>query len=333
MHSTSPSVSIVTPLFNRERLIGETIQSVLQQTRSDWEMLVVDDGSTDDSLAVAAEFGSQDERIIVSRRESQTKGANVCRNEGLANANGKYIVFLDSDDLLANHCLERRIQITEQGSQDFEANVFPMRHFRNQPGDMQSCWFLKTPESMHLTGFLDGPLWGPTCVFWRRDTLIEMRGFADHLPSWQDWELHVRALINGLRFNMCDVEPDSYFRRSRGDNIGSASNSLPHLETRTALIHQVVKQLIAAGKLTPENKALCVEQFRRIAIQLFLAGSHQQATDLGDSLLAQGLVSEHQSEFWKRSAKSAAHSIKLKRLRRLEPVKNIARYVRTRLAG
>ena len=329
----SPRVSIITPLFNREKLVKDTIESVIRQTFADWELLMVDDGSTDRSFAVATDLAATDERISVFHREDNRKGANVCRNEGLSKARGEYVILLDSDDLLDGHCLQSRLEITSQSSSGIDANVFPMRHFRDHPGDTEACWFADTPQLAQLTGFLAAPLWGPTCVLWRRETLEEIGGFAPELPSWQDWELHVRALIQGVRFNMCNIQPDSFFRLSHGQNIGSVSNSLPHLQSRTQLIHQVVRSMIDAGKLTEENKTICIEQFRRIAIQLFLARETKKVIELEESLVAEGIVDQLQAARWRQRAKSSARSIRLKRITKMKPVRSMVRNAYTRLAG
>ena len=333
IRSMSPRVSIITPLFNREQLVEDTIQSVIRQTYADWEWLMVDDGSTDRSFSVATDLTATDDRISVFHREDDLKGANVCRNEGLSKAAGQYVIFLDSDDLLDDHCLQRRLEITSESSSDFDANVFPMRHFRDQPGDTETCWFVDTPQSEQLTGFLAAPLWGPTCVLWPRETLEELGGFAPELPSWQDWELHVRALIQGVRFNTCDVQPDSFFRLSHGQNISSVSNSLPHLQSRTKLIHEVVSSMIAAEKLTAENKSICLEQFRRIAIQLFLARETEKVAELEASLVASGMADALEAARWKQRAKSSARSIRLKRITKMKPVRSMVRNAYARLAG
>ncbi|WP_224243267.1 glycosyltransferase family 2 protein [Hyalangium gracile] len=89
-----PFFSIVIPTYNRARLLGETLESVFVQEFSDYEVLVVDDGSTDDTREVLARYG---ERVRVLRQENQGQG--VARNLGIQHAAGSYVVFLDSDDL------------------------------------------------------------------------------------------------------------------------------------------------------------------------------------------------------------------------------------------
>ena len=91
-------VSIVMPAYNCAHYIGETIQSVLVQTYEDWELLIVDDQSTDNTPKVVDEFATQDDRIRYIELEKNS-GVAVARNRGIEEARGNYIAFLDSDDL------------------------------------------------------------------------------------------------------------------------------------------------------------------------------------------------------------------------------------------
>jgi glycosyltransferase involved in cell wall biosynthesis len=100
-----PTISIITPLHNKVAYIGETIQSVLSQTYSDWEMLIVENGSTDGSFLKAQEF--QDVRLRFL--ESPKQGPGAARNYGLNLAQGEWIQFLDADDLLEPDHLEQQL--------------------------------------------------------------------------------------------------------------------------------------------------------------------------------------------------------------------------------
>lgn len=89
-------VSIITPLYNSERFIGQTIESVMAQTYPYWEMLIVNDGSRDESAAIVRRYAKQDTRIRLF--EQPNSGCAAARNHGLREAQGRYYVFLDSDD-------------------------------------------------------------------------------------------------------------------------------------------------------------------------------------------------------------------------------------------
>lgn len=111
-------VSIITPNYNCVRFISQTIESVLAQTYSDWEMLIVDDCSTDGSYEIALEYAAKDSRIKVIRNEKNS-GAAVSRNKAIEVAQGEFVAFLDSDDLWIPEKLEKQIAFMCENACDF----------------------------------------------------------------------------------------------------------------------------------------------------------------------------------------------------------------------
>ena len=105
-------VSIITPLYNSERFIGQTIESVLAQSYPHWEMLVVDDGSQDASAAIVRRYAEQDARIRLF--EQPNSGCAAARNHGLREAKGRYYVFLDSDDYWDPTFLESQLAFMQE---------------------------------------------------------------------------------------------------------------------------------------------------------------------------------------------------------------------------
>jgi glycosyltransferase involved in cell wall biosynthesis len=109
-------VSIITPMYNAARFVGQTIESVLAQTYPHFEMLIVDDGSRDNSHAIAAAYAKNDSRIKVLRQDNA--GSAAARNNALSKAQGKYIVFLDADDILYADFLSAQLAfMKEKGAQ------------------------------------------------------------------------------------------------------------------------------------------------------------------------------------------------------------------------
>ena len=108
-----PKVSVITPAYNASEFIGETIESVLKQTFQDWEMIIVDDCSTDDTLKLANEFSKKDSRIKVVQNEKNS-GVAATRNHGLDVASGEFIAFVDSDDLWLPEKLEKQLKFMEE---------------------------------------------------------------------------------------------------------------------------------------------------------------------------------------------------------------------------
>jgi teichuronic acid biosynthesis glycosyltransferase TuaG len=108
MHYNTPLVSIITPSYNNSKFINKTIESVINQTYSNWEMIIVDDCSTDNSIQVIQKYLIKDERITLLVNKNNI-GAAETRNKALRIAKGKYIAFLDSDDLWLPQKLEKQL--------------------------------------------------------------------------------------------------------------------------------------------------------------------------------------------------------------------------------
>ena len=134
-------VSIIMPAYNSARFIRESIGSVLAQTYTDWELLIVDDGSTDNTAEIIASY--QDERIHMMRNELNL-GAALSRNKALREAKGKYIAFLDADDLWLPEKLEKQLAFMQQNGYAF---TFTDYRIINEDGTPQNK-ILHMPASL-----------------------------------------------------------------------------------------------------------------------------------------------------------------------------------------
>jgi len=208
----TPVVSIIVPHFNRSLLVRETIASVEAQTRTDWELIIVDDGSTKSERDQLDRYAS--ERIRILGRNSEPKGPSRCRNIGLNSSRGEFILFLDSDDLLAPWCLEQRLRKTEE---QFEASawIFPVLLFEETAGDNDTLWN-RMQGSDPIDRFLcSDPPWHTSSPLWRRSTLLELGGFNENIVYGDDSDLHLRALLKEVPLQLCESEtPDTFIRRS-----------------------------------------------------------------------------------------------------------------------
>lgn len=98
-------VSIIVPIYNAEQYISKCIESILAQTYRDFELILVDDGSTDMCGKICDEYAKQDSRVHVIHQEN--KGVSAARNAGISLAKGEYIMFVDSDDFITENMLEK----------------------------------------------------------------------------------------------------------------------------------------------------------------------------------------------------------------------------------
>src|SRR5262245_38190413 len=105
-----PLISVVIPVYNRARIIARALKSVQEQTHQNWEAIVVDDGSTDDTVEIVTDLAQLDNRIRVIRQD-KNRGAQAARNVGIRAARGEWVAFLDSDDLYLPNSLEVRLAV------------------------------------------------------------------------------------------------------------------------------------------------------------------------------------------------------------------------------
>lgn len=125
-------VSIIIPTFNSEKFIAETIQSVQNQTYKNWEMIVVDDGSSDATISIVTEMAKQDKRIQLFRLEKNS-GTGIARNTALDKTTGRFIAFLDSDDLWKPMKLEKQIDFLSKNELPFTFSFYDCINERGEP--------------------------------------------------------------------------------------------------------------------------------------------------------------------------------------------------------
>lgn len=203
-------VSIIIPNYNGAKYIGDTIESILNQSYNNWEAIVIDDGSSDESERIVKSYQSSNIRFI-NRPDCTKKGANSCRNIGIENASGDFIIFLDSDDILAPQCLKNRVSVMEENPHlDFA--VFNNYHFSGKIENRIQHSNLKVANP--LACFLGlNCVWQTSCPIWRTD-FIKGVLFNEDFLRLQDPEMTIRALQKkDVKYSLrVDSVPDSYYR-------------------------------------------------------------------------------------------------------------------------
>lgn len=216
MNVSNPIVSIIIPTFNRAGFISETLQSVKNQTYLNWECIVVDDGSTDNTIKIATQFAISDKRFLLTYN-NRKKGPQGARNTGIEISRGEYLIFLDSDDLLSNTCISNRIKIAVE-MPDFELFCFPTGIFMNKPFDTNYCWnYLTTSKSDILRFLMQDMPWHTCGAFWKRSLINLLEGWDENLLCWQDWDIHLRMLFKkDINYYKCPSQReciDNFYRK------------------------------------------------------------------------------------------------------------------------
>jgi len=245
----STLVTVITPTKNRLPLLREAMESVQRQTLEEWEHIVVDDGSDDGTAEEVARRAAIDSRLRYVQRVGDKGGANACRNLGVRESRAELIVFLDSDDLLDCDCLRRRVEVLER-NRDLDFAVFPGAVFTEIVGDRGRLFSpVVLGSDLDRMLYFDHP-WEITSPIWRRSALRTIGMFDEDLLSWQDVDLHVRALIMGMKYLKFDT-PDHHIRWNHESTKTSVRqfDSADHLDQGVEIVRSFRDRLEDAGLL------------------------------------------------------------------------------------
>jgi glycosyltransferase involved in cell wall biosynthesis len=197
----NPRVSIILPCYNRAHLLERAVASVLSQDFTDFELLLVDDGSTDDTPALVSRFS--DPRLITLRREQG--GPAAARNSGLSRARGEFVAFQDSDDVWLPGKLTRQLAALEQAK---ENTVLCVSGYRAQwdDGKLRHYGGHNLVAAGDIQRQVLEAFYFPTPSWLVRRRALESCGMFDEtLACWEDWELSLRLAGEG-RFILLDEE-------------------------------------------------------------------------------------------------------------------------------
>ncbi|AVH64772.1 glycosyl transferase [Nostoc sp. 'Peltigera membranacea cyanobiont' 213] len=222
----NPKVSVIIPAYNTEAYIAKAIESALEQTLNDIELIVVDDGSSDQTVKVAKSFSDQRLKVIVNQ---ENLGVSAARNRALTAAQGEWIAILDSDDWYEPERLEKLVLLAEETNADMIADdlyliqdgaTSPWSTLIQESGEhidkiiqIDPVYFVKT----NVYGQAGSSL-GLTKPIFKREFLVKHGIIYDETVSIaEDYWFDMKCLINGARFFI--VPKPYYFYRSRSISL------------------------------------------------------------------------------------------------------------------
>ncbi len=233
-----PKVSVIIAVFNRERYIARAVESVLHQHYTDWELVIVDDGSTDRTVEIVSSFDDERIRLI---RKPHTRCWDT-KNRGLAEARGELVMYIDSDDYISPKYLERGMAAINQ-RQDFDYYYPEKLLVIEEDGTVTNrIWryldYSLSERKNLLKLFLETTIGGipHTGALVRREVFEKYGTFDGELENFGDTAWVVRNALN-VRFRMLDSLQD-YFKRSHEAQI--CRNMLPRLKTTMNLMEYVI---------------------------------------------------------------------------------------------
>ena len=296
--NSRPLVSTVVAFLNGERFIEETIESVFAQTYNNWELLLVDDGSTDGSSQIALRYAEQHpgKVLYLEHPGHRNRGKEASRNLGLRHAKGEYIAFLDHDDVWLSHALERQVAIfdsypeagmiygptqvwyswtgnTEDSQRDFRTLV-------GEKGDAKLNMLLKAPTGL-LNNLLqpsltppNGLVPTPCSVLLRREMVKSVGGFEEEfqgisapLDPYEDQALWIKVGLQAPVFvaNECW----SRYRQHPDSSWASYLKSDQKYSKRFFFLHWIAEYLSEQGVEDTEVWGLLREEQLVVKVRLY----------------------------------------------------------------
>lgn len=247
-----PDLSIVVPTYNAENHVGELIECVIRQKYENWELILVDDGSTDATPELIKQYSNTDERIKYKSRDRSPKGAQTCRNIGLDHSTGKYIVFFDADDLISDGCLMQRVSFMNS-NKSVDIGIFPAETFGEKKGEAKKYGIKSSDDQLRsfLTAKYEFTVW--TNIY-RKDAIKGIR-WDENVSVLQDLDFNITSLHKGLNYSFCkDAEVDYFYRISNGNKNISADFISPEKNRSTIYLFGKIFSMLEMRGDFPERK-------------------------------------------------------------------------------
>ncbi|APG64698.1 hypothetical protein LPB136_04685 [Tenacibaculum todarodis] len=236
---SNPLVSILIPIYNRVYLIEETLDSVISQSYTNWECILVDDGSTDGTIDLLEKYQKKDDRIKIYKRPSNLiKGANSCRNYGFSVAKGDYINWFDSDDIMYHKFLELKVNCFLK-NKNINCVISKTEFFKDlitniigqEKRTVNSSNLLEDFVQLKCSWYVCDPMWSK--AYLNNKTLM-----SEKLLKGQDRDFHIRMLMKS-DIRICFLDDFLVGYRQHSDTISNNFSKDVALS-----IHNVLKQRI-----------------------------------------------------------------------------------------
>lgn len=264
-------LSVIIPCYNNGGYLSEMLDCCIRQTFKDWEVIVVDDGSTDDTPDKIEIYAENDSRIHFYRRERQPKGSVVCRNIGFEKSTGKYIIHFDADDLISDSCFEKRIAFMESHP-DCDYASFPAMGFSDNSklpkfSDKGMKWGVGEDGEDLLKRFFafDYPfsVWNN---IYRREAINDYP-WDEKVKIYTDISYIIPVILAGKSHLYSQQKELDYFYRQGGGNVNNMCSSFVSKEKCESTLYFFRKTLDELKKRADSD--LRIEQFKGLIITHF----------------------------------------------------------------
>lgn len=205
------AISIITPCYNQAPYIAETIESVIAQSFSEWELVIIDDGSTDNSAEIVKKYIEIDSRIHYFYQENA--GPSAARNYGAKMSNGKFLLFLDGDNTISPNYLKIAYEYMES-YMDCTLFTTYFDFIGDRNGDSRIRY--QNYKLLLIENSID------CCSMMKKSDFISIGGFDENMRGYEDWELFIRLLYKNKKVHQ---EPQFLFHY-RINNCNNSVNSI-----------------------------------------------------------------------------------------------------------
>lgn len=242
-----PQVSILIPVYNREHLIIETLESIRSQSFLNWECILVDDHSTDNSVGVISEFISQDPRFKLYKRPSEKlKGANACRNYGFEMSQGEFVNWFDSDDIMHPEFISKKVAALSNNN-TLDGIISKTMMFENSIENITGRENRTFLTETTLEDFLKLKIsWYLPDIMWNSAFLKEKQLFDEELLAGQDSDFYARMLIEQPNLDVIN-EYLTYYRK-HPQNITSNIDNRKNARLKISHLHSVIRLIALLEK-------------------------------------------------------------------------------------
>lgn len=224
-------ISIIIPTYNRVHLITQTLDSILGQTYTNWECIIVDDGSTDNTEEIVKTYCAKDTRFQFFKRPIHLpKGPNSCRNYGFEKSKGEYIKWFDSDDLLCKVAFEKIIDIPLDV---FDVQISNINYINEKSEIIDKTHNYKSENLIedYLIGKITFYTFSPT---WNRNFLKEqIQLFDETISNLDDWDFNLRMLYQNPKIEYIDIPLIKY--RVHDASLSHEIGKLNYVEIQSEL--------------------------------------------------------------------------------------------------
>lgn len=247
-------ISIIIPVYNRASLILETVDSILAQTYKHWECVIVDDGSTDNTIEVLQAIATKDSRFKIYQRPNHlTKGPNSCRNYGFEKSSGAIINWFDSDDLYQPNALEE--VISKYDISKIDAVVVKVERFNFKTGETVD--FNKIISNNLIEDYLVGDVTFYVCgPFWKRTFIAQQQELFDpKIRNLDDWDFNLRMLYQKPKIEYLNTALIRYRKSHMSLSKALGENNIEEINSAFYAREKHVKILETSNKtaLKPFN--------------------------------------------------------------------------------